>query len=274
MNVPKMKCYVWITLGLLVICLHSKCTRNEQVRRDALVATDSITKPEMKMKYGLPLDSFHVIQSTIRKNQNLSHILLKQHIDYSTIDQVASHSKDVFDIRKLAAGKPYTLFCEKVSPNKALCFVYEKSKIEYVVYDLRDTINVYKKTKPVEVRQRETSGVIHSSLYETLKQSGANIQLAMDLAEIFAWSIDFYRIQKGDHFKVVYDENYVEDQPIGIGEIRSVYFHHNRRDFYGFLFHNGEKEGYFDENGNSLKKAFLKPDEIFLKNKRRLSLKI
>jgi len=80
----------------------------------------------------------------------------------------------------------------------------------------------------------------------------------MDMSDIYQWSIDFYGIQKGDKFRVIYEENYVNGKSIGIGRIFASQFVHSNEDFYAFLFTQDNEDSYFDEVGKSLKKAFLK----------------
>ena len=121
-------------------------------------------------------------------------------------------SKDIFDVRRLAAGKKYSIFKSKDSLQKAQYFVYQPNAIDYVVYDLRDSIQIRKGQKEVTIQVKSVGGIINSSLYETLQQQNSSPALAVKLADIFAWSIDFYRIQKGDWFKAIYEVQYVDDE--------------------------------------------------------------
>lgn len=217
-----------------------------------------VEKSEPELLFGIETDSLGIVESRIKKNEFLANILLPHHIDYVTIDRLAKKSKEVFDVRKIAAGKKYTVLTSQDSLEKAQYFIYQPNAIEYVVYDLRDSLNIYKGQKEVTVKEQTVGGIINSSLYLTLQQTNASPALAVELSEIFAWSIDFYRIQKGDWFKAVYEQKYVEGEPIGIGKILAVEFNHFDKDFYGFYFDQGGKDDYFDEEANSLRKAFLK----------------
>lgn len=222
--------------------------------------TDTIAeeKPEKVLEYGLETDSFLIYKDIIKPNEFLANILLRYNVSYATIDELARRSKKVYDVRKLARGKEYTVFCTKDSSEKAQCFVYQPNAIDYVVYDLRDSIRIYKGKKQVDKKIKTLSGVITSSLYETLQDRKANPMIAMELADIYAWSIDFYRIQKGDWFKVIYEELYVDEQIIGIGEMKAALFSHMDEEFYAFKFVQDSIGDYFDEEANSLRKAFLK----------------
>lgn len=213
---------------------------------------------EANIEYGFATDSFIVIKDKIKRNQNLSSILLPHGVPYATIDQLAKASKEVFDVRKLAAGKPYTIYCTKDSAGLATCFVYEPNATEYVVFNLRDSVQIYKGEKEIEKRNRYVKGVVNSSLYVDLKKQGADPFLAVELSEIYAWTIDFYRIQKGDAFEILYVENLVEGKSIGVDRILSSTFTHYNKPIKAYFFEGEDEKGYFDENGNNLKKAFLK----------------
>ena len=120
--------------------------------------------------------------------------------------------------------------------------MYEVSAKEYVVFDLRDSVLVYRGEKPVHLERKTASGVIESSLYVTMTENGMNPELSMQLSDLYAWSIDFYRIQKGDKFKVIYEEEFVEDQSIGIKNIVAAYFEHADNPYYAFQYDQEEIE--------------------------------
>lgn len=213
---------------------------------------------EIQFEFGFPVDSFNVHKGQIGKNQFLADILLQHKVSYPEIHKLVETSKEIFDIRHLRPGKNYTVFCTKDSLEKATCFVYQPNAVEYVVFEIGDSMNVYKGKKEVETREREASGVISSSLYMTMKENGLNDALVMRMANMYAWTIDFYRLQKGDRFRIIFEEKFVDDEFIGIGKIIAADFIHSDRSYLGIYFEQEEKGDYFDENGESLRKAFLK----------------
>ena len=215
------------------------------------------TEQIVNIRYGLPADSFNIHTGTIKPNQFLADILLKYHVSYPEIDRLVKKAKETFDVRYMKSGRSYAVFCDKDSLGKAKCFIYEPNAEEYIVFDLRDSINVYKGVKPVEIRENVSYGTINSSLYQTLTDIGASPALAMEMADIYAWTIDFYRIQKGDNFKVIYTEKYVDGKRIGIHEIKACLFNHFGNDFYAFGFEQDGFKDYFDLEANSLRKAFF-----------------
>ena len=243
-----------VLLGIIIITQTNIFFKPKEVAKEA-----KDTFPKETFEYGMRTDTFTVHKSKIETNEIISNLLLKYKIPQEQIYQLVNQSKPIFDIeRNLIAGKKYTVFCSKDSLGKAQCFIYEPNAIEYVVFDLRDSIQVYKKKKEIKKEIKTASGVITSSLYKTLQDANISPVLAIELSNVYAWAIDFYRIQKNDWFKVVYEEKSVEGKSIGIGKIISTQFNHGGKDFYAHLFNQDGIPDYFDEKANSLRKAFLK----------------
>ena len=215
------------------------------------------SKEESKIAYGIPVDSLLVFNSEINDNEFLSNILSRHNVDYNVIDKLSKESRNVFDVRKIQSGRSYCVIADQDST--AQCFIYEPNALEYIVYDFRnpDSIVVYKEERPVEIKEQTISGVINNSLYVAMQRNGGDPNLAIALSEIYAWTIDFYRIQPGDKFKVVYDQKLVEGEPVGFGKIKAAYFQHKDEEFYAFHFDQDGVKGYYNEEGKSSKKAFL-----------------
>lgn len=248
--------YVWVIILILTVF---GCENNSNEVDTNAAKTDSISKEKEENKaYGFDLDSFKVHKSVINPNEFLANILLKYHIDYPTIDKLIKESEPIFDVKKLAAGKNYTILCSKDSLGKAQCFIYEPNATEYIIFDLRDSVNVTKGKKEIETKIKSVNGVITSSLYKTLQDKEVNTVLAIKMANVYAWSIDFYRIQKYDWFNVVYEERFVEGKSIGIGKVLAANFSHVGKNVFAYYFEQDKGGDYFDENANSLRRAFLK----------------
>ena len=210
-------------------------------------------------EYGILADSFTVVKGQIEADQTLGSILYFYHINHLEIDKIVKQAQGIFDFRKAQAGNNYTVLCAKDSSQIAKCFIYEESPFDYVVFDLRDSIHVYRGKKDVKLRIVESSGYIESSLWNALKAKNMSPALVVELSSIYAWTIDFFRIQKGDYFRLIYEEKFVEDKFVGIGDIIAVQFNHSNENFYAFRFQEDENFGdYFDENGGNLRKAFLR----------------
>jgi len=210
------------------------------------------------LKFGLPVDSFHVEKASVERNQNLSDILLEQGVSFQSIAEIAQKSRSVFDVRKIKQGNNYFFFCTPDSAREACYFIYEIDPIEYVVYQLKDSIQVYKGEKPVTKEIKTASGVISSSLWNTMMDNNMSPMLTIELSEIYAWTIDFFGIQKGDKFRIIYEESFVDSIPVGINAIYACQFEHMNENFFAFQFEQDNTLSYYNEKGESLKKAFLK----------------
>lgn len=220
--------------------------------------TTTIKVDEPVFLYDFNVDSFNIISSTIKSNDFFSELLLPHHISYNDINSLVQLSKDVFDVRRIRLGNNYSIFLSKDSIPKAQLLVYEIDKINYVVYDMRDSLVVSKHQKETTIKTNTASGIIEGSLYLTMIQNDINPLLSNELAQLYAWTIDFYRIQKGDKFKVIYEEVFVDTLSIGIKHIKSAFFEHARKDYYAIYFEQDGQGGYYDYDNRSLKRPFLK----------------
>jgi murein DD-endopeptidase MepM/ murein hydrolase activator NlpD len=238
--------------------------------------TENIKKEEQVAKineFGFISDSLSREDATINPNETFSDLLLNYNVPYSKIDFISRNFKDTFDFRKIVAGKTYHVYTTKDSLGKIAYLVYEKNPIDYVVVNLKDTTDVIAGSKKVTVQTKTAEGVIHSSLYQTMVDNEIDPELVYKLAEIYAWQIDFYRIQKGDSFKVVYEEQYVDGRPIGIGKVIGAYFNASGEAFYAINFQKNGDDHFYDENGQSLRKAFLKAPVKFTRISSRYTLR-
>ena len=214
--------------------------------------------PEPKILYGLKADSFHIEESTVARNQNLSDILLDRGVSAQTVDQLAKNSVSVFDVRKMKVGNRYTVFYSMDTNRRPLYLVYENNNVDYYIYSLTGSLLVTAGKQKVTSKRQTASGVITSSLWNAMKESNISPLLAIQLSDIYAWTIDFFAIQRGDQFTVIYDEDFVNGESIGIGKIYSASFAQGGTDFYAIRFTQEDGDSFFDQKGNSLRKAFLK----------------
>ena len=223
-----------------------------------LDSLDSIPNIPATILYGIQVDSLKVFESTIKRNQFLGEILSDYQVSDQEIHELSQKAKKVYDVRKIEARKKYTLLYSQDSLPRAEYFIYEPTPIDYVVYKLKDSIEVSLHQKKIDTVRTYAAGVIESSLWVTMTNAGADPRLIHELSEVYAWQVDFYRIQKGDKFKVIYEELYVNDEKAGIGKIIGALFNHMESDFYAVYFDQGNGISYFDEEGQSLQKQFLK----------------
>ena len=214
--------------------------------------------PEPKLLYGLKADSFHIEESTVARNQNLSDILTDRGVSAQTVDQLAKNSITVFDVRKMKAGNRYTMFYSNDTNRRPLYLAYENNNVDYYLYSLTGSLMVTAGKQKVISKRQTASGVITSSLWNAIKDSHISPLLAVQLSDIYAWTIDFFAIQRGDQFTVIYDEDFVNGESIGLGKIYSASFTQGGTDFYAIRFTQDDGDNFFDQKGNSLRKSFLK----------------
>jgi murein DD-endopeptidase MepM/ murein hydrolase activator NlpD len=219
---------------------------------------EELMAEEVSLRYGLDETGYTVETNTIKPNQFLAEILLPLGVSYPEIARLEEVANHVFPLNKLRANDTYVTFCTSDTSQTLHYFVVETGKADYVVYQFRDSIYAYKGQKPIETRLRKASGVINSSLNATILDQDLPASLAHDLSSMYAWTVDFYRIQKGDYFRVIFEEQFVDGKSIGVGNILAAEFNHRERSFQGFYFVGGDQASYFDEKAESLRKAFLK----------------
>ncbi len=208
--------------------------------------------------HGMVVNNLHVVEDEVKRNQRFTDLLSGYYVSPSILQQLNLLPRSTYDFRKISAHKKYTLLVEHDSLKTIRALVYEPNPIEYVVFHLRDSLLVEACQRKVDTLERQISGRIESTLSHTIEAMNVSHDLTNKFVDIFAWVVDFQRLQKGDQFKLIYEENLVDEKAIGIGRILGVYFEHSSNGYYAFPFDQGDGPDYFDENGNSLRKALLK----------------
>ena len=249
----RVKYYYFFVLIYVFIVLLSSCNSeiNEIKKEEDLI----------KYKYGYDESKYLFEEKKVGKGDTFGDILEGQGIDYPEIYQALQKTKNEVDFRKLQIGKPYTLIYTKDSIRKLKAFVYHPTIEGYSLIQLRDSVfgNTFKKTRTY--KDLSASGIIDNSLYLTLEEQDKDPLLTYYLSDIYAWTIDFFRLDKGDKFKVIYTEAYVDDSiPVGITKIKAAYFVHKGVERYAFEYETDSIKGiveYLDQDGKNLRRAFL-----------------
>ena len=242
---------------ILVIIVVLSCNNTPKVETHTQEKTDTIPEVKEKLMFGISVDSYTVNEKKIKQNQNISDILLPYGVSNKKIFSIAL-ADSIFNIRKIRTGNKYFTFQQNDSAKTLDYLVYQINKIKYVVFDFTDSVNIKLGEKEVITKRRKITGEIKSSLWNAFVDVDEDPMLANDLSEIYAWTIDFFGIQKGDKFTIIYDELMVDSEKVGTGTIYSTLFTNSGKDFYAFRFLQDSVYTYFDENGNSLRKTFLK----------------
>ena len=235
---------------------------NEEVNKQAVNEEKKEKAPPVVKEYGFILNNFEVVRDTIERGDSFGYILDQHGVDRAKVYEITQSVKGIFNPARIVAGKPYMILKAKDSAKTPQYFIYANNKIDYTVVGIGDTIIASKKEKPVSIKKREVSGVITSSLSEAIQGQGLSGLLVYELADIYQWSIDFFKLQKGDQFKMVYHEKYIDDTIFaGIENVEAAVFKHSNRPFYAFQYETDTitgKASFYDEKAKALQSFFLK----------------
>lgn len=241
------------------------------------VTTVAPPEPDV-FAYGYKLNDLEVVRDTVQRGDTFADIFLENGFSYTDIYNINRKVKKTYNFRKIKPKRPFMFLFSKDSIATPVAFIYQPSMLDYVVINLKDSVFAKKKKKKVTFRTFEAQGVITSSLSETLEAQRLSPLLAYDLSDIYAWSIDFFRLEKGDRFKIVYTQKYVDDSIyVGLNRIHAAYFEHRKKPYYAIEFESDAERGiteFFDEKGKNLRRAFLQAPVQFSRissryNKRR-----
>ena len=246
--------------AILLLCslVFFSCTKKDEVWSE--VKTKPISK---KKEFGFTYSDFNVVQDTLKSGDTFGSIIQKQNIGDKKVFELVEQIKDSFDVRSIRNNKPYTLLRSKNKTKELLVFVYQPDALHYYVVDLRDSIaKAYKKTKPITIKRRTIGGVLKSSLSETLERANVEGGLASRIAKIYAWSIDFFKLKRGDRFAITFTERYINDSIYdGVDSLEASFFEYKGKIIYAFPFvanPSSNRIEYYDEEGKGLKNFFLK----------------
>lgn len=248
---------------LFVLLIVLSCGKDNQGDTEANSNETILSTPKIIYEFGYKLNDFKVIKDTIKKGESFGIILDRHHVYYPKINAIAKKIKDTFDVRRIRAGIPYMILASKDSLEKAEIFIYENSKASATIVNFKDAnILAYTYRKPIKIIEKEVSGKIYSTLSEAMDSLHLNPNLTYDVADIYAWTLDFLKLQRGDRFKLIYEEKFIDDSVfVGYGKVKAALFDHNNKDFYAYRFvPNSIKKipEYYDDKGNMLRSQFLR----------------
>lgn len=257
---------------VVVVVLFISVRWEADVPLDEVAVTDSVEVETISYKYGIPEDNYNVKYGIVKPRQNLSHILTDHGLSLRDVHRLNEKSMGVFDVRKIRSGQAYAIFFSKEDSLGTPCyFVYEEDPKSYVVFNLKGDYRVTRGQNPVEWRQHEVKGQVESSLWVAMQNCNTSPQLAVVLSHIFGWTIDFFGLQKQDEFRVIYEQEYVDDKPLQNFHVLAASFRASDSTFYAIPFVQDGEELYYNEQGNSLEGAFLKAPLDFYRISSRFS---
>ncbi len=213
-------------------------------------------------KFGILSDDYSIENSTIKSGETMGKILNRYGISAYQIDRIDKASKDVFPLNKIQGGKSYSAFVKRdsIAGDKLDYLVYERDNINYVVFSFAtDSIHAYQGVKPTTIKRRHNTAIIESSMWGAMMEAKLPYALAAEVEDIYQWTVDFFAIQKGDYFTVVFDERFVEDTiSVGVDRVWGAKFKHGEQTYYAIPFEQDGRLQYWEEDGASLRKQMLK----------------
>lgn len=251
-----------VSLLLIVLVSILSCKKEE------VATVPKINPVTPVIEFGFKFNDFNVQQDTIESGDTFGSIIDAQNLCEKEVFDIVAKVKDTFDVRIMRKGKPYTILRTKDKTKKLQAFIYQPDRLNYYIIDFRDSIVVHKKTKPLTFKTRTIAGALNGSLSETLANEKVDASLATRIAKVYAWSIDFFKLQKGDKFAITFTERYINDSIYdGVDSLKASYFEYKGKNIYAFPFEhdlNSGKLEYYDEEGKALKNFFLKAPLKFI----------
>lgn len=237
-------------------------TRQQKNIQASIISSEMLTLDALPivvptMRYGFAIDTFQVMDGTIQNGQVLGAILSKYGVDNASVEKLVANATPVFDIRQLRAGKTFTVLT-KDSTQRADYFIYEPNVYEYIVFELNNDLQVERVKRPVDTERHAAAGLIESSLWNAMVQNGMPFELASKMEDALQWSIDFHHLQHNDEFKLVFDQNSIEGEVVGIDKVHAAYYRTGETEFHAIWYEHPEFGGYYDLEGRPMKKSFLK----------------
>jgi murein DD-endopeptidase MepM/ murein hydrolase activator NlpD len=213
---------------------------------------------EPTLRWGFAIDTLEVLEALISPGDHLGGILHRLGLDYPSIDQLVKNAAGAFEVKELRPGKPYAILGKDLEGQGPDYLVYEPSAYSFVVFQLRDELRVVRVAREVDKVVEAAGGVIESSLWKAMTEAGLSHEITAKMEDALQWSVDFHHLRKNDTFKLVYDQDYIEGRPVGIGRVHVAYYKTLGKEYYAIYYDGGRHKGYYDQEGRPMKKGFLK----------------
>ncbi len=242
---------------ILLLFLIFSC-KNDEIEDDTVVEV----QPKIIEEFGFTLNDFEVVRDTIKSGDTFGVLMNRQGVSAASVFNIVDKVKGSFDVSRIRAGRPYTILKSKDSLKQTQVFIYQPTRLDYVVVDMRDSIKTYQDKLPITTKRRMAAGIINSSLSKAMEDEGLSQALVHELSSVYQWTIDFFKLQKGDNFKIIYNEIYINDTIYaGVESVEATLLNHYGKPYYGFRYTTDSIQGtadYYDEKANTLRNFFLK----------------
>ncbi len=245
---------------IFIILFYLSCSNKKTVNLENLpieLLTEELSIKPSEFLYNINLDSFDYVTQKIKWGQSFSDILSRNGVSNQTIYNATNAAKEIFNLKRIKKGNNYTLFFKKGTKQLSY-FVYESSKYNFLICELHPNVSFKKVDKKITYLERQISGTISSSLYVSFADNGYPIDLVNLMVDVFAWQIDFFRINPGDSYNIIYTEEIIDNEVVGIKNIKAARLSHDNKPYFAFAYDQGLGNDFFDEEGKSLRKTFLR----------------
>ncbi len=210
------------------------------------------------VKYGFALDTFNVIEDKIKHDDIFTTMLVKRGLSPKQADSLSRAAKSYYDFEKIQDGKPFTVLSRDPRTGYDY-FIYEPDAKRFIIVDFKNaTIKEVK--RQVTNREFEIAGKVKSSLWETMVDQGLSYALADEVEDALKYKFDLRKFQDGDEYRLIWEEEFVEGQSIGIKSLKGVSIKEKaaEKPVYAFYFDNGKEKGWYAKNGLPMRDGFLK----------------
>lgn len=248
-------------LGSLIVLLFiiTQCeSSNSESSMDENTDINNSPKIIYKKIHGFSTEIYSADSSRVKPGQSFGEILQNLGISFSDINILATDFKSIYDIRRIYPGDMYYMLKDKDSSSLSK-FIYQHSPTEIVVMSFKDSVNMELVQKPIVVKLKQSGGKINYSLWQSFIDNKLTPALVSNVANLYAWTIDFFDVQPNDTYKIIYESKYVDGKFIGVGDIKAMVFNHMGRDLYAFQYLSPTEKvkHYYNETGESMQRALL-----------------
>ncbi len=253
-------------IGLAAAIFYPSVKKDNNLMGASLVPSDVLAEEQIgafpiivpTIKYGFVLDTFQVEEGKVQKNQTLGTMLSKRGMDMLSIETLVKNSTGVFNInRNFRVGQDYILLSDQLT-GKPRHLVFEPNAFEYIVFNLQGELNVQKIEREVETQLKAVTGEINSTLWEALTENKVDPEAAAKMEDALECFVDFSHTQEGDKFRLLYEDRFISGKSVGSGQVYAVSYQRDGKDYYAFWYDDGDIKGFYDYEGASSKKGFLK----------------
>lgn len=262
-----------ISLIFIAITTLFSCNKTEKI-----TPIKAVKAKVKNSDFGFNFADYNVLQDTVKKGDTFGTIIEKQNIGDKKVYEIVQSIKDTFDVRSIRPNRAFTVLRTKDKTNKIQLFIYQPDALKYFIFDFRDSLVVAsKKIRPITIHRKMIGGVLKGSLSETLDNAGVDAGLASKMTKIYSWTIDFFKLKKGDRFGLIFTERFINDSIYdGVENLEAAFFEYKGNIKYAFPYSKNPSSGkmdYYDDEGKTLKNLFLKSPIKFSRISSRFSVR-